>query len=170
MPTTQSRNADAQLLGSVDHLWAKDRNFAFEAYGGGAENFVSETVFALTTVRQNYTAELYDLSSNILTIFEAGVYLFCFRSTVTMTGGGAGQVAISLQQDPATGTFTSIISTFNYVYIPPALNSTCQIVIPLLVGFDYRYRIVGIRTSGAGNVQTLNQSNNLSVILMLNNK
>lgn len=169
MPVTQTRNADAQLLGSVDHLWARDRNFAFEAYGGGAENFTSETVFGLSTIRQNYTPELFDLSSNILTIFEAGVYLFSVRSTLTMTGGGAGQALVYLQQDPATGTFTSVVSSLTYVYIPPALNTTFQMVIPLLVGLDYRYRIAGIRTSGSGNVQTLNQSNNLAAILLLNN-
>lgn len=168
-PIIQTRNADAQLLGSPDHLWAKDRNFVLEAYGGGAENFIAETVLAVTTVRQNYTPELYDLDSSILTLFEAGVYQFCYRSTFSMSGGGAGQAIIYLQQDPATGTFATVLASAYYLYLPAGLNATFQVVLPLLVGIDYRYRIAAIRSSGAGFVQSLNQSTNLSVSLLLNN-
>ena len=168
MPIEQVRNADAQLLGSVDHLWAKDRNFAVEAYGGG-DAFTSELVLNLGTLRQNYTEELFDLSSNILTFYQAGVYLFMFHSVLTMTGGAAGQASVYLQQDPATGIFTTVPSALSYIYLPPALNSSFQVVLPLIVGFDYRYRIGGIRTSGAGTVQTLNQSTSLAAVLLYNN-
>ena len=168
-PIIQTRNADAQLLGSPDHLWAKDRNFAFEAYAASSESFTGETVLGIGNQRQNFSPEIYDFSSNILTIFQPGVYLFSYHSSFTMSGGVAGQVAVYLQQDPATGTFTTVLGTIQYVYLPANLNASMQCVIPLLVGINYRYRIAAIRTSGSGNVSTISQTTELSAILLFNN-
>jgi hypothetical protein len=169
MPAIQTRNADMQLLGGADHLRALDRNFIFEAYHNSSNSFTATTVLGLDTQRLNHAPEYFVLASNILTIEEAGVYLFNVRTTLTITGGAAGQAAIALEQDPATGTFTTVLSGLCYVYIPPALNASMQLVVPLLVGENYRYRITGIRTSGSGTVQTLSQTTTLSALLMYNN-
>lgn len=169
MPAIQTRNADAQLLGGVDHLFAADRNFIFEAYDNLSDAFTAEQVLGLDVERINHAPEFFSLAANILTVAIAGVFLFNIRSTFAMSGGGAGQVAFYLQEDPDTGTFVTIPSALSYVYIPAALNATAQIVVPVLVNFDYRYRIAAIRTSGAGTVSTVNQTTTLSAVLLYNN-
>lgn len=169
MPAIQTRNADAQLLGSVDHLFARDRNFVFEAYHNGSNLFTVETVLGLDVVRQNFTEELYDLSGNILTLYAAGVYLFSFRSSFSISGGGVGQAAFYLQEDPATGVFATVPVALGYVYLPASLNNTLQITVPLRVGLNYRYRLAAVRTSGGGNVSTINQTTTLSAVLLYNN-
>jgi hypothetical protein len=169
MPAIQTRNADMQMLGGADHLRSLDRNFLFEAYHNSSNSFTAETVLGLDTQRLNHAPEYFLLASNILTVMEAGVYLFNLRSAMQMSGGVAGQAAFYLQQDPATGTFATVPAALSYVYLPANLNASVQIVVPLLVGFNYRYRIAAIRTSGTGTVSTVNQTTTLSAILLYNN-
>lgn len=169
MPAIQTRNADMQMLGYPDHLRAQDRNFIFEAYHNSSNSFTAEAVLGLDTIRLNHAPEYFQLAASVLTIDEAGVYLFNLRSTMTMSGGAAGQAAFYLQQDPATGTFTTVLAALAYVYLPASLNASVQIVVPLLVGENYRYRIAAIRTSGAGTISTLSQTTTLSTLLLYNN-
>ena len=169
MPISQVRNSDAQLLGSADHGLAKDKNFVFEAYHSSSNTFTAETVLSLNVVRQNFTEELYDLTSNVLTLYQAGVYLFNLRTSFSMSGGVAGQAAFYLQEDPATGVFATVLASVGYAYIPASLNTTLQISVPLRVGSNYRYRLAAIRSSGTGNVSTVSQATTLSAILLYNN-
>lgn len=169
MPTVGIRNESAQAIGSTDHLSINDRNFCVDIYNTSSETFVSETVLGLNTIRFNPVPEIFSLASNILTIAEAGYYLFLVRVALSMTGGGAGQAAVSLQQDPATGTFAAITGGLGYIFLPASLNFSFQMAIPVLAGANYRYRLTSIRTSGAGNVQTVNNTTCLSAIRLYKN-
>lgn len=171
MPIVQQRNSEAQLLGSVDHLFFNDRNFPIDIYNSGSESFTSEVTLGLNTIRYNPASEVYTLASNILSVKIPGYYLINFRTTLTMTGGGAGQAIISLKQDPATGTFATVIASLSYVYLPPALNQSMQLTTPVLVtgAGIFRYYISGIRSSGAGNVNTISGSTSLNVVRLYQN-
>lgn len=171
MPIMQERNSEAWMLGGVDHLRFDDRNFPIDIYNTGSESFTSEVTLGLDTVRYNPAPEVYTLASSILSIHIPGYYLVNFRTTLTMTGGGAGQAIISLKQDPATGTFATVLATLSYVYLPPALNQSMQLTTPVLVtgAGIFRYIIVGIRASGAGNVNTISGSTALNVVRLYQN-
>jgi hypothetical protein len=166
MPVIQTRNAEAQMLGSADHLATLDRNFAFSAYNTSAESFVSTTVLGLNTVTLNFTPDIFDLTSNILTLGLAGMYLLRMRSAVTMSGGGAGAAAFMLHEDPDTGSWGVVPASTVHVYLPASTDVSWEASFVLRAQANYRYRIAGVRTAGAGNVGTLNNSTSLFAVLL----
>lgn len=167
----QSRNAEAQMLGSPDHLFARDRNFAFSAYNTSGETYTSTTVLGLNTVTVNHAPEIFQLASNILTVATPGVYLVRIHGVMSMSGGGAGQAVVYLEEDPATASFSTVLSTQTYVYLPASLQGSfeCNAIVHA-AGFNFRYRIASLRTSGAGNVNTINGTVSLAAVLLYNNE
>lgn len=168
MPVTQARNADAQLLGSADHLIAGDRNFVFSAYNTGADSFTSTITMTLNTVTVNHAPEIYDLDTNILTILIPGVYLLRAHGVFTMTGGVSGQAVFTIDEDPDTASFTVVPSSQTYIYLPANLNASFEVSVLVYARENYRYRLAGARSSGSGNVNALNNTVSLSAMLLYN--
>lgn len=170
MPASQTRNADAQLLGWPDHLYAKDRNFCFSAYNTGADSFTSTITLTLNTVTLNHAPEMFDFASSILTILTPGVYLVRAHGAFTMSGGGAGTAVFTLDEDPDTGSWGAIPGSQTHLYLPASTNVSFETSLLVYARAEYRYRIAGARATGSGNVQSLNNTVSLSAILLYNNE
>lgn len=170
MPVSQSRNADAQLLGSPDHLKAADRNFVFSAYGTGSQSFTSTVTLELNTVTINHAPEMFDLDTHILTILIPGVYLLRAHGAFTMTGGGAGTMVFTLDEDPDTGVWSAIPGSQTHLYLPASSNASFETSLLVYARTDYRYRMSAARATGAGNVNSLNNTVTLSAVLLYNNE
>lgn len=171
MALTQTRNAEMQMLGSADHLFAKDRNFCFSAYNSGSDLFTSTITLSLNTVVLNHAPEIFSFASNILTILVPGVYLLRAHGTFAMTGGVAGQSVMTIDEDPATGTFANVLpSTQTYTYLPANLNASWETTVVALVKANYRYRLSAARTSGSATITTVNGTTSLLAVLLYNNE
>lgn len=142
MPIVQERNSEAQLLGSVDHLFYDDRNFCGEWIdSAGGTAFISATVLPLATARHHFFTEAFTMASNILTVLTAGFYLFDWSVYATKSGSTEGSFYVVLQQDPATGTFADLPASKQVTTCFAAPGSIHNSLI-LLAEANYRYRVI----------------------------
>ena len=142
MPIAQVRNASLQELGSTDHLDVEDRNFAAEWYDGtGGASYIAAITIPLSVTRHNAAPTIYSVSSNILTITEAGGYLFHYLVHADKAGSNEGAFYAYLEEDPATGTFAQIPATWVTATVfgaPGTVGGTTLV----RAGINYRYRLV----------------------------
>jgi hypothetical protein len=167
MPVVGLRNADAQQIGSVDHLDVEDRNFGAEWYdSAGGTAFIGAITVPLATTRHNSAPEFYDMSSGILTVAEAGLYLLNFCVAVFKAGTSEGSFQAFLEEDADVGSFSLLPATTSYATTFSSSASVYNSVL-LQVGINYRYRL---RTATHGVVfTTVADGSKLSVIRLFKN-
>lgn len=177
MPVTgQKRNDSMQQLNSVDQTRIQDRNFGAEWYdstGGQTYSLGSGTVVVnLDTERLNTAPSVYVMASDILTLTEAGIYLFNAQVTTKQNGGSSSvNSRIWLEQDPATGSFAEVLGSMSYFSHAPIPASSVTGVISLLLraGIDYRYRLCLEEAGGSSPLITLINASKLSVMRLWQN-
>lgn len=176
MPVVQGRNSESQLLGSVDHLFFTDRNFGGEWYdhAGGQDYLLGNGPWTLNldTEKLNPAPEVYTMASDILTIAEAGFYLFHFQLMVAQDGGSSSAVTRAwLEQDPATGVFAEYLPAVTYFPIAPISASVAAVTVMslLLVGINYRYRIRFSENYGSTPLTTVADGSKLTVVRLFKN-
>lgn len=141
MPIMQERNSEAQLLGSVDHLFAEDRNYCAEWYDAGGTGFIGATTVPFASTRHNFFTEVYSMSAGVLTVLQPGFYIFNWSVYASKVGVTEGSIYSFLEQDPATAVFTELpasraeVTTFS----PPAFL-TNQVIIRAQENYRYRVR------------------------------
>lgn len=171
MPTVQKRNDAMMQLNQADLLRVQDRNFAaqwYDATGGQSFSFgTAAFTVNLDTEQLNTAPTVYSMASDILTITEAGVYLFTAQVTTQQSGGSSAAVNhIWLEQDPATGTFALVTAAqtyFTMAAIPSAAGSGF-IHAMLRVGINYRYRLRLEQPYGSSTMITLAGCSRLTVV------
>lgn len=169
MAVITQRNAEHYMLETSDLLTADNKNFVFEAYDNQVNSFTSQEVQTFNTVRLNTAPEIYDFSSNILTVARAGIYLFTIRMALQSSGAADAEAAFFLQEDPDTGSFSTVTGTTCYIAMPATMRQTAQITVPLRVGFDYRYQVSVLRTVGSGTISTLSGTPSFSCLCLFQN-
>lgn len=164
MPSAQVRNADAQLLGGTDHLSIFDRNFAAEWYDatGGASVGGAATV-SLTTERHNSAPENFVLASSIVTLVDAGLYLFDFRVSASWFDLSPANFSVSLEQDPATGVFAAVAGAIAYANVYSGIG-TAHGSLLLRTSFNYRFRL---RQASLDNALTTVAGSALRIVRLL---
>jgi len=163
MPIAQVRNASMQQLNSADLLSVKDRNFGAEwVDGAGGATFTAATTVPLATERINPAPELFVMNSNILTITEAGLFLFHFAVTASHSGSGELVFQITLEEDPDTGSFAEIPGTIAYATFFNGFGTAVNSAL-VRTQADYRYRLRVASLSGGTNSLVQNGSK-LSVV------
>lgn len=171
MTVAQVRNAEMVALLSADLLSSKDKNVAIEVYDfNGGQDFSSATPFTvnLDTARFNFFPEVFTLSSNILTVLEAGIYQVNWRITVGYDSGFFPAAAVAwLEEDPATGTFVEVHSSKGFLQLSGVSWATVQIVNYLHVAANSRYRLRLARDGGSDTLTTLPRGASLSVMRLL---
>lgn len=141
MPVIQERNSEAQLLGSVDHLFYDDRNFCGEWIdSAGGTAFIGAVVLPLATARHHFFPEAFTMASGVLTVLAAGFYLFDWTVYATKAGSSEGSFYTVLQQDPATGTFVDLPASKVVTTCFAAPGSVHNSLI-VRAEVNYRYRV-----------------------------
>lgn len=176
MPLIQERNASAQELGSADHLNVQDRNWGAEWYdhAGGQSFQVGGGPFTLNldTEKLNSAPSVFTLASDIVTITEAGLYLFTFQLMAIQNGGSSACVNhLYLEQDPATGVFATYLPATTYFPMAPISSSvsTGNVVSLVQVGINYRYRIRFEQSYGSSPLLTVADGSKLSIVRLFKN-
>lgn len=174
MPIVQTRNASMQQLNSADALDVEDNNFGGEWYdhAGGQSFTLGNPLFVLNldTEKINSAPTIYSMASNILTIAEAGLYLFSYQ--VMVSSGGQAVTHAVLEQDPATGSFSVSIPAVTYFPTQGAgLSgiSTGVVTALIQVGINYRYRIRVEQSHGSTPMLTVADGSKLSVMRLFKN-
>lgn len=176
MPTVGLRNVDAQQIGAADHLDVEDRNFGAEWYDatGGQTYTLGTAAFTLNlgTTRINTAPTVFEIASNIITLLEAGLYLFNYKTTITHNGGSSNAVSrFWLEEDPDTTVFTLVPATSIYISQPPitAASVSGSGSLYLRAGIDYRYRLRLEEVSGSSPLITAANGTQLSIIRQFKN-
>jgi hypothetical protein len=176
MPSSQVRNADAQILGFVDHLNVEDRNFSAEFYDnvGGQSYLLGDPVLTVNidTSRINSAPTIYSLASDVVTIAEAGLYLASFHVSSQLAGGSTSVVSqFWLEEDPDTGVFGEVTASRGFFVHAGILNSVsgASMTTLLQVGIDYRYRIRLEQIYGSSTLNTLFRGSKISFIRLFKN-
>lgn len=173
MPSAQTRNASMQQLNSPDALDTEDRNFGAEWYdsAGGQAFLFSQGPFTLNldVEKINSAPEFLTMSSDILTLLEAGLYLFSFQLMVT--ANGAGITHAWLEQDPDTTVFALVPAAVTYFPTSNGVSgiSTATVTNIVQVGIDYRYRIRYEQSHGSTPTTTVANGSKLSVVRLFKN-
>jgi hypothetical protein len=176
MPITQQRNAEMQGLNTADLLSADDKNVAAEFYDavGGQDYLLGSSTLTLNldTTALNIAPTVYSLASDIVTIAEAGLYQFVYQVTVKLDGGASHAVTgIWLEEDPATGTFALVPTTYINSTVADIGTSAVTAVgyITKLVGFNYRYRLRLEQNNGSTPMTTVANGSKLSIVRLFKN-
>lgn len=173
MPIVQTRNASMQQLNSADALDVENNNFSAEWYdhAGGQSFLLGNGPFTLNldTERINAAPTVYSMATDILTIVDAGLYLFSWQLMVS--ANGLGVTHAWLEQDPDTGTFALVPSAVTYF---PTVNgitglSTATVTNLIQVGLSYRYRIRFEQSHGSTPTVTVLDGSKLSVVRLFKN-
>lgn len=173
MASMQTRNASMQQLNSADALDVEDRNFGAEWYDhAGGQSFQLGTgphLLNLDTEKLNSAPEFYAMVSDILTIAEAGLYLFSFQFMASTNGNAVSHVW--LEEDPDTGVFAVALPATAYFPTPASINgiSTVTVTSLIQVGIDYRYRIRFEQSHGSTPATTVADGSKLSVVRLFKN-
>lgn len=169
MPIVSTHNASHHQISSADQLDVENNNFGAEWYdAAGGTSFLGTTVVPLGTERHNSAPEIYDLASNILTIAEAGLYLFHFAATGANSGSAELIAAMTLDEDPATGVFAAVPGTLTYATWFNGSGTMFNSAL-LRVGIDYRYRLAVSRIGGAVTPTLVANASHLSVVRLFKN-
>lgn len=169
MPIVQGRNASMQQLNSPDVLNVENNNFCAEWYDGvGGTNFLAATTVPLATERQNAAPEIFTMASNILTIAEAGLYLFNFAVTGANSGSAEMIALMTLDEDPATAVFATVPGTLTYGTWFNGSGTLYNSAV-LRVGIAYRYRLSISRIGGSVTPSLVQNASHLSVIRLFKN-
>lgn len=169
MPVVQIRNADAQMLGSADHLFYDDRNFAGEWYNNAVSaSYIAAINVPLNVTRFNAVPQVYSLGADIITLLEAGFYVISFLVVAQKTTFSAteGSFYAFLEEDPATGTFATVPASTAYATCFSAPGS-CYGSAIVLTQANYRYRVRSA-THGVPHTMLAN-SCNLSIFRLYKN-
>lgn len=176
MTIAQKRNASMQQLNSADLLPVENKNFAAEWYdsAGGQSYLSGNPAFTvnLDTERVNTAPTVFALSSDIITLTDAGLYLFNFLVTVRQNGGSSAVVSrMWLEEDPDTGVFAEVPATMNYFSTAAisAASSSGFVSATLRVGINYRYRVRLEETSGSSSLITVANASYLNIIRLFKN-
>lgn len=173
MPIVQTRNASMQELNSADALDVENNNFGAEWYDhtGGQSFQLGSGTFTLNldTERINSAPEFYSMAADILTLADAGLYLFSWQLMVS--ANGLGVTHAWLEQDPATAVFAAVPSAVTYF---PTVNgitglSTAVVTNLIQVGLSYRYRIRFEQSHGSTPTVTVLDGSKLSVVRLFKN-
>lgn len=169
MPIIQERNASMQQLNSADALDVEDRNFGAEWYDSvGGTAFLASTVVPLATERHNAAPEIFSMVSNILTLTEAGLYLFNFAATAANSGSAELIAAMTLDEDPDSGVFAAIPGTLTYwtwFNGSGTAHNSCLV----RAGLNYRYRLAVSRIGGSVTPSLVQNASHLSVVRLFKN-
>lgn len=167
MPSAQVRNASMQQLNSADLLDVEDRNWGAEWYDSiGGQATIGAVAVNLDAERHNSAPEIFDFSSDILTVLEAGLYQFNFCVAADKAGSTEGSFYAFLQEDPDTGIFADIPATTAYATVFSAPGSVSNSLV-ILAGINYRYRLM-FATHGV-TFTTIQDGSNLSVVRLFKN-
>lgn len=175
MPVVGHRNADAQEIGSTDHLSIFDRNFAGLWYDSvGGQNFLlggGPFTLNLNNEKINSAPSDFIMSDDILTLAKAGLYLFSFQLMAIHNGGSSAAVnRVWLEQDPATGTFAELLPAVNYFPMAALASVSTGCVTTLVqVGINYRYRIRFQQSYGSTPLKTVSDGSALNVVRLFQN-
>lgn len=144
MPTVGLRNTDAQQIGSTDHLDVEDRNWSAEWYDTaiGTPAFIAAITVPLAATRHNSAPEIYSMSSDILTILEAGLYLLTYTVTAFPDPVGSYGFYSYVEEDPATGTFASVPASYTSGASAFGSVTSASSSLFIHVGANYRYRLL----------------------------
>jgi len=173
MPIVQTRNASMQQLNSADELDVENNNFGAEWYDHtGGQNFnLGSGIFTLNldTQRMNSAPSVYSMGFDILTIGEAGLYLFSWQ--IMVSANGLSLTHAWLEQDPDTSVFAAIPSAVTYFQTFNGLTGPTTAVVTNLiqVGIDYRYRIRFEQSHGSTPATTVLDGSKLSVVRLFKN-
>lgn len=176
MPVSQIRNSEAQLLGSVDHLFYDDRNFCAEWYDhSGAQTFTLGNALQtlnLDTQKTLLTADAFTIASSTITVLAAGPYLINFQLMSIQNGSSNACVnRVLLEQDPATGTFTTCLPAVGYFPHVPLSNtiSSCLVSIVVLAGANYKYRVRFDQQFGSAPCKLVPDGSYFSIVRLFKN-
>lgn len=169
MPIAQVRNASMQEIGSTDHLKTDNKNFGAEWYdSAGGTTFIDAVTVPLAGEKINTAPTVFSMDSGVLTVTEAGLYLFNFSVTVNNSGSDEMIFQAFLQEDPATGTFATVIGTSTYGTLFAGNGSVFNSSL-VRAGISYRYRIRASRHGGVVSSQLLQNGSKLSVVRLFKN-
>lgn len=169
MPIAQVRNASMQELGSVDHLTTDNKNFGAEWYDSvGGTAFISATVVPLAGELVNSAPTVFDMDSSILTITEAGLYLFLYAVSASNPGSAEMVIESHLEEDPDSGVFSTVIGTTSYATYLSGWGTVFNSSL-LRVGIDYRYRLMASRPGGSASPTFIQNQSKLSVVRLFKN-
>lgn len=168
----QRRNASMQALNGADLLPVDNKNFAAEWYdhAGGQAFIVGGGPYTLNldTEKVNSAPTVYVMAADILTLVDAGLYLFSFQLMLSSNGNGVTHAW--LEQDPATGVFSTTLSSVTY-FPTPAINgiSTGTVTAILRAGINYRYRVRYEQSHGSTPCTTVADGSKLTVMRLFKN-
>lgn len=176
MPIAQLRNASLQELGSPDHLPTENKNFGalwYDATGGQAFSLGSgDSTLNLDTEKVNSAPEIFSLSSDVVTLLTAGLYLFSFQLMAIHNGGSSACVnRFWLEEDPDSGSFSTVLPAVNYFPMAAIPNSASSGMVTTLLraGIDYRYRIRFNQSYGSSPLLTVADGSYLSIVRLFKN-
>lgn len=176
MPSAQVRNASMQQLSSADQLDVEDRNWGVEWYDSvGGQDFSLGTgphTLNLDTEKINPAPEIFSISTDVVTIAEAGLYLFTFQLMAAHDGGSSACVVHAyLEEDPDTTVFAQVISAVTYFPMGAIASSISTGVVTALVqvGINYRYRIRFEESYGSSPLTTVADGSKLSIVRLFKN-
>lgn len=171
MPVLGIHNAEAQQIGSTDHLTVGNKNFAGSwCDQSGGTSFMGTAYIPLTQELINTAPEIFSVSSNILTILEAGIFVFYFTMSAKKPGSQTGQTIWygNLEEDPATGVFAAVPATQIYGLFTAGQGAIGSHAI-IDVKANYRYRLA-VAVAAAGEQPVLvAQGSKLSAIRLYKN-
>lgn len=167
MPVMQERNSEAQLLGSVDHLFYDDRNFCGEWIdSAGSAGFIAAITLPLATARHHFFPEAFTMASNILTVLAAGFYCFDWTVYATKAGSTEGSFYSFLEEDPATAVFATVpASTVITTCFSAAGTVHNSLILKAQANYRYRVQVASFGT----NFSTLANQSRFSVMRLFKN-
>lgn len=176
MPSAQTRNASMQQLNSADLLDVEDRNFGAEWYDsiGGQDFTLGGGPFTLNldTEKINSAPTVFTIASDIVTLTEAGLYLFSFQLMAVHDGGSSACVnRVWLEEDPDTTVFAEALPAVNYFPMAAISASVSTGIVTSLiqVGINYRYRIRFQQSYGSSPLTTVADGSKLSIVRLFKN-
>lgn len=175
MPSAQVRNQAMQALNGADLDDVENKNWGAEWYDStGMVGFNSGSgafTLNLDTERINSAPEVFVMASDVLTILEAGLYLFSIQCMVSQNGTtNVATNHVVLQEDPDTGVFASLPHAASFFSMPNLISvATGNVVTLVQVGINYRYRVRLNQLYGSSNVNTVPDGSKLTVVRLFKN-
>lgn len=163
-----------QALNGADLLPVDNKNFAAEWYDhAGGQVFIlggGPYTLNLDTEKVNSAPTVYVMTADILTVVDAGLYLFFFQLMLSSNGNGVTHAW--LEEDPATGVFAITLPAVTF-FPTPAINinsvSTGVVTALIQVGINYRYRVRYEQSHGSTPCTTVADGSKLTVMRLFKN-
>lgn len=166
MPIAQQRNDEMAGLLSADLLSVHDRNVLIESYYSGADvPFTTAAVVPLNTVRLNVAGDLFELSNNVVTVAQAGIYVITgYLRVARSTSMGDNACIFWLDQDPATGSFVEVPASRGAIHVPNGGTASTEVSVCLRALAGYRYRMRTERDWGSDTLSVPHQGAKLRIV------